>query len=379
MGLPDTNFAVKKGRRKKKHAGGRPSKFSAELGVSICSLLRKGCSRKDACAEVGITYPSMYSWLKRGETEKDLDEIKRTEFFRFWDSVHAIESSKSGLCGVSKPSNNSDPRKPEAGVVLETCSAGSDEQYQTECYNVTINGNPFILKTPTDKQRIFLLQGIPKRNIPGARIKPFEVFFNGALKSGKTTGLIMAALQYVHQGNYRALLVRPDYNNLESTVMRRVNDWLIKTGARWKKKDLTWYFPSGARLTLSYLHNVKKDHKFDHRYYDFIGCDDLTGFEREEYQKLITLLHPSATTRLPVRICSTGNSFGGENTEWIKDRFITMSPEEMAKINRYTVSAVIEENPYINPVAERMRYKRESPLIQAQLFDCSWDRENPNQ
>jgi hypothetical protein len=377
MGQPDTSIPVKRGRKKNRHAGGRPLKFSAGLGVSICNLLRKGYTRKDACTEFGISYQTMYLWLKKGEAEKDRDVSERTDFFTFWDSVQDIESCKRGLCGGSKSLNGSDSRNSGASDKLELYQTGSDEHYQQNCYDEIINENRFIFQTPTEKQKLFLMQGIPKRNISGAEMNPIEVFFNGALGSGKTTGLIMAALQYVHQRDYRALLLRPDYNNLEIGLMKHVDHWLINTGARWRQKDLTWSFPSGARLTLSYLHNVKKDHKFADQYYHFIGCDDLTGFERDEYQKLSTLLRRPDNSRHPVRICSTGNAYGAQHSEWINERFISKSPEEMARYNRYTVSALIEENPHINPDAERIRFRNESPLIQAQLFDCSWDQENP--
>jgi hypothetical protein len=187
----------------------------------------------------------------------------------------------------------------------------------------------------------------------------------------------MAALQYVHEAKYRALLIRPDYNTLENGIMKHVNNWLINTSAKWKEKNLTWSFPNGARLTLSYLHDGKKNHKFSGRNYHFIGCDDLTGFKREEYMKLRTFLSPSPNPWLPLRVFSTGNAFSGPHVGWVKERFITKSTEEIARYNRYTISAVIEDNPHINSVAVRRRYHRLNPLEQAQLFDCSWDLENP--
>jgi len=321
----------------------------------------------------------MYSWLKKGEAEKDLDVSEKTDYFTFWDSVQDIESSKRELCEVSGSSNGPDLRNSGASDKLGLCPTGSDEHYQQNCYNEILNKNPFIFKTPTEKQKLFLMQGIPKGNISGDGMTSIEVFFNGALGSGKTTGLIMAALQYVHQRDYRALLLRPDYNNLEIGLMKQVNNWLINTGARWKKKDLTWYFPSGARLTLSYLHDLKKNHCFSNKRYHFIGCDDLTAFESEDYRRLRTILLYPTNSRRPLRICSTGNAFGAPYSEWIKERFITPSPEELARSNIYTVSALIEENPHINPVTERMRFRNMNPLIRAQLFDCSWDLEKPGQ
>jgi hypothetical protein len=378
MAQPDTNIPAKKGRKKKKHAGGRKSKFSPERVTSIYNLLRKGLTMKDACKEVGISYQTMNNWQKKGEAEKDRDESERTALFTFWITVQSIESKKRALVGRPSSSKISDPSTSAASAVMESNTNESIEQFQNKYYNDIINKNPFlILKTPTDKQKIFLMQGIPKRDELAAEFNPIEVFFNGAYQSGKTTALIMAALLYVHERDYQALLVRPDYNNLEKSIMKPVKNWLEMTGARWNKMNLTWYFPSGARLTLRYLDNPAKDHKFSGRVYQFIGCDDLTGFERYEYMKLRTFLFPSPNPRIPLRVFSTGNAYSGAHNEWVKERFITKSPEEMACDNRYTVSAVIEENPYINPVAMRAKYKNADPVVQAQLFDCYWDWEIP--
>jgi hypothetical protein len=181
MGQPAVSVHAKRGRKKKRHAGGRPSKFSAELVVSICNLLKKGYFRKDACMEIGITYQTMFLWLKRGEAEKDMEEIERSDYFQFWDSVQDIESSKRELCEVSKSVNYSDSHRPGVSEALESCPTVTEEQYQIHCYDEIINKNPFIIKVPTDKQKLFLMQGIPKRNVQGAGITPIEVFFNGAL------------------------------------------------------------------------------------------------------------------------------------------------------------------------------------------------------
>jgi hypothetical protein len=383
MGQPDTYVPAKRGRKKKKHAGGRPPKFSPDIGVFICNLLRKGYSRKDACTEVGITYPTMYVWLKKGEAEKGLDESKRTGYFTFWDSVQDIESSKEGHYGVSKSSNRLDPRRPGIGDAPESCPTESDEQYQTEIFEKTILNNQFIIETPTEKQKKFLLKGSPRRGDLNAMQEPIEVFFHGAIGSGKTTGLIMAALQYAGYGGYQALLVRSDRQGLQNYLMNNVYKWLSDRGMRWNERKLTWKFPSGARLTFHYLHDreinpEEKNHKLSYEKYQFIGCDDLTSFTKAEYLKLISRLRSPAKSRIPIRICSTGNA-SGLYSDWVKEYFISHSPEYLAKYNRYTVSIGISDNPHLSQFSYIRKIKNANPLMYAQLYENNWDLENSDQ
>lgn len=46
---------------------GRPTKLNKELQGKICSLLRGGAYRKDACAIAGIDYSNFTIWMKKGE------------------------------------------------------------------------------------------------------------------------------------------------------------------------------------------------------------------------------------------------------------------------------------------------------------------------
>src|SRR5665647_1655983 len=97
MNQPNTKIPKKRGRKQKKHPGGRPSKFSRDFAATICNLLMEGLTRNDACSKLDIHYQTMYLWLKRGEAENDLPEIKRSGFFIFWKSVTMIEANKRTL------------------------------------------------------------------------------------------------------------------------------------------------------------------------------------------------------------------------------------------------------------------------------------------
>src|SRR5258708_27833925 len=98
---------------------------------------------------------------------------------------------------------------------------------------------PYCPQTPFEKQQIFL-------SLTGQ-----EALFGGSAGPGKSSALLMAALQYVEVPRYAALLLRRTYADLAlpGALMDRAAEWLRPTAARWREPDKTWVFPSGATLS----------------------------------------------------------------------------------------------------------------------------------
>jgi hypothetical protein len=113
----------------------------------------------------------------------------------------------------------------------------------TDFCNSILN-NPYIPQDPTQKQAIFLLQSELK-----------EGFYGGAARGGKSSALLIAALQYVSEPDYAALILRRTFRqlSLEDAIMDRADRWLSPTDAKWEGADKRWRFPSGATLTFGYL------------------------------------------------------------------------------------------------------------------------------
>jgi hypothetical protein len=49
---------------------GRPSKLSPEIVETLIEALRRGSYIKPACEAAGISYPSLRTWIERGEEDK---------------------------------------------------------------------------------------------------------------------------------------------------------------------------------------------------------------------------------------------------------------------------------------------------------------------
>ena len=100
--------------------------------------------------------------------------------------------------------------------------------------------NPWWGHDPSDKQLVALW---------GYEKCP-DLFYGGAAGPGKTSYLLMAAVQYVQHPHYRALILRKTYADLslpDAIMDRAISWWDGVEGARFSHADKTCYFPSGAR------------------------------------------------------------------------------------------------------------------------------------
>src|SRR5437868_6174947 len=117
---------------------------------------------------------------------------------------------------------------------------------------MSMNGSiPFCPFEPTEKQRLFLKETAK------------EAFFGGAAGGGKSIALLMAALKYVMNPRYAALIIRKDLPRLElpGGLIPRSHEWFsqcAEKGVRWNAARRTWVFPTGeatlpATITFGYL------------------------------------------------------------------------------------------------------------------------------
>jgi len=85
-----------------------------------------------------------------------------------------------------------------------------------------------------------------------------EALFGGAAGGGKSSALLMAALQYVDIPNYTAILFRKTFADLAlpGALMDRFKSWTAGIDEiHWNANTNTASFPSGARITFGYLNN----------------------------------------------------------------------------------------------------------------------------
>src|SRR5262245_664861 len=112
-------------------------------------------------------------------------------------------------------------------------SSNRSAEFRAKLLASSVLNNPFIPQKPTTKQAAFLLD-----------LRP-EAFFGGAAGPGKSSALLMAALQFVDVSGYAAILFRRTHTDLAlpGALMERAGEWLHATEARWNGVDKRWTFP----------------------------------------------------------------------------------------------------------------------------------------
>lgn len=213
-------------------------------------------------------------------------------------------------------------------------------------------------QTPTAKQLAFL-----------ALSYILEILFGGAAGPGKSSALLMGALQYVHISEYAAILFRRTYQDLSlpGALMDRAHEWLDSTDAVWKDNTKTWTFPSGATLTFGYLEHENDKYRYQSSEFQYIGFDELTQFSETQYRYLFSRLRRLKNSDVPLRMRAASNP-GGVGHEWVRSRFI-----DTQESDRIFLPARLHENPHIDQESYMASLSHLDPITLAQLLEGNWE------
>ena len=187
----------------------------------------------------------------------------------------------------------------------------------------------------------------------------FECLYGGAAGGGKSDALVVEALRQVHIPHYKGLILRKTYPQLTEIIDKSLLIYpKAIPGARYNSTTHTWTFPSGAKIIFGSMNHRQNRLDYQGKSFDFIGFDELTHFDYDEYTYLYSRCRPNGPgTRCYIR--ATTNP-GGKGHNWVKDRFITAAPP----MTPITQEVEIEDN-YGNKVT----IKRSRIFVPATVFD----------
>jgi len=233
------------------------------------------------------------------------------------------------------------------------------------------------------RQTNLLVETVYKNKyIPESHRKPFdqqidfltydseELLYGGQAGGGKSDGLLMAALQYVHEKNYAALILRRTYQDLSqpNAIMDRAKKWLapfVSSGeVHWNAQTKTFTFPSGATLSFGYLAHDNDLDQYQGSELQFIGFDELTQFTEKQYTYLHSRLRKVKDSDVPLRM-RAGTNPGGRGHEWVKARFIT-GPIPF-------IQSAYTDNVYLDTGEYRKSLEKLDELTKQQLMHGDWD------
>ena len=188
----------------------------------------------------------------------------------------------------------------------------------------TENKNAGVVWRPQPRQMEFMRRPEP------------EALYGGAAGGGKSDALVIEALRQVHIPHYRALILRKTYPQLSDLVDKSQSYYRRAfPEAQYNATSHVWVFPSGAKIYFGSMQYTKDRTNYQGKAFDFIGFDELTHFEWEEYSYMMSRNRPTGPgTRVYLR--ATTNP-GGVGHGWVKARFITPAPPGTPIVEEYPV------------------------------------------
>lgn len=217
---------------------------------------------------------------------------------------------------------------------------------------------PYCPEVPSLTQKVFL------------RTYALEALFGGAAGGGKSSALLMAALQYVDTPNYSAILFRRTYADLAlpGAIMDRFTSWLANyDDVRWNSNNYTAIFPSGARISFGYLNNSQDYLRYKGAEFQFIGMDEVTEIRESDYRYLFSRLRrpaKGALAQVPLRMRSASNPA----PNWVRQRFIVEGLEK----GRIFVPSKLHDNPGIDADSYRQALSALDPVERRRLEEGDW-------
>jgi phage terminase large subunit-like protein len=218
----------------------------------------------------------------------------------------------------------------------------------------------FIPQRPTPKQAAFLL--LPHE----------EAFFGGSAGPGKSSALLMSALQYADVPGYACLGLRRTFADLSlpGALMDRARDWLAGTGAKWNGMEHTWRFPAGASMTFGYCESEADVYRYQGAEFQCVFIDELTEWSERAYTFLFSRLRRLKTSQVPIRMRSASNP-GNEGHAWVRARFI--DPAARRANGRAFIPARLSDNPHIDREAYVRSLMRLDPVTRQRLLEGDWE------
>ena len=198
-----------------------------------------------------------------------------------------------------------------------------------------------------------------------------NLFYGGAAGPGKTSYLLMAAVQYVHHPHYRALILRKTYADLSlpGAIMDRAIDWWDGVeGARFSYSDKTCYFPSGASITFGYLASVRDHFRYQGAEVHFIGIDEASQIPSHQLRYLHSRIRKAIDDPIPLRYRLASNP-GDLSHDWLKDTYVNGADGH----NVVYLPGLMIDNPGLAVEEYRKQLAHLDPVTRKQLEEGDWD------
>jgi predicted phage terminase large subunit-like protein len=217
---------------------------------------------------------------------------------------------------------------------------------------------PFCPEEPSLTQKVFL------------RTYALEALFGGSAGGGKSSALLMAAMQFVDVPGYSAILFRRTFADLAlpGALMDRFQHWIAPHDEiRWNSNSYVATFPSGARISFGYLNNSQDFLRYKGAEFQFCGMDEVTEIRESDYRYLFSRLrrpNSGPLSQVPLRMRAASNPA----PNWVRQRFLV----EGKTHNRIFVPSKLTDNPGIDADSYRASLQALDPIERRRLEMGDW-------
>jgi predicted phage terminase large subunit-like protein len=202
------------------------------------------------------------------------------------------------------------------------------------------------------------------------RTNGIEALFGGAAGGGKSSALLMSALQFVDIPNYSAILFRRTFADLSlpGALMDRFKSWMSNyDDVHWNNNSFVATFPSGARISFGYLNNQSDYLRYKGSEFQFIGMDEVTEIRESDYRYMFSRLrrpNSGPLSEVPLRMRCASNPA----PNWVRQRFIVEGLSE----GRIFVPSKLTDNPGIDADSYRQALQALDPIERRRLEEGDW-------